>query len=70
MQDCKQKCTNSELILNLKTSRKPRFKAGSELQGKVNRVDVEILETSTEEMDSTELKLHFHMDACYSDREI
>ncbi|XOV67541.1 MAG: hypothetical protein ACFHU9_18155 [Fluviicola sp.] len=39
------------LDVRLKACRKPRFKAGSELSGKVNRIVINIDQTVNEELD-------------------
>ncbi len=52
-----QKCTSNDLEVQVKATARPRFKAGAELSGKVNRISVEVNEDLTEEMESIEVKL-------------
>ncbi|MDX2361563.1 MAG: hypothetical protein QNK23_12205 [Crocinitomicaceae bacterium] len=65
MENGNNSCTNSELVLNVKSKKSRSFKAGSELSAKVNLVDVEVVETLTEDFELTEINLQFKMDACY-----
>ncbi len=50
-----------DLIIKASIKRKPRFKAGSELSGRVNlkRVDVSVDDTSTEDTEAFDITLHF-----------
>lgn len=59
-----EKCSKSNLILEVKTNRKPRFKAGSELSSKVHKMAVELNEEINETSESIELKLHLTTEAC------
>ncbi len=59
-----EKCSKSDLIVNVKSSRRPRFKAGSELSGKVNMVEVDFNEEITEESEMVEVKLVLTSKAC------
>ena len=58
------RCKKSETEIILKTRRRPRFKAGSDLSSKVNRVAVEINEESTEEHEMIELKVQLFREEC------
>ncbi|MBD3638032.1 MAG: hypothetical protein HUJ25_11825 [Crocinitomicaceae bacterium] len=53
------KDSNKENALDIifKATKKPRFKAGSELSAKVNLVDINLNQESTEEMESIEVKV-------------
>jgi len=53
-----EKCVKSDLIVEVKAKRKPRFKAGSELSGKVNLVAIDFNEEIDEISESVELKIH------------
>lgn len=60
----KEKCTTDDLEVHVKSSVRPRFKAGAELSGKVNRLAVEVNEEQTEELDAIEVKLVLSREAC------
>lgn len=60
----KGKCTTSDLEVQVKATSKPRFKAGAELSGKVNRIAVEVNEEMTEEKESIEVKLVLSRELC------
>lgn len=58
---CKQ--IDTDVILRLK--RKPvRFKAGSDLQTRVNRISMDIDEESTEQTDMIKLKIEVFRESC------
>jgi len=52
----------STFDLAVKAAKRPRFKAGAELSGKVNLADIAIEETVNEESQNVELKMDFHCD--------
>ena len=58
------KCIQSETEVVLNMRRRPRFKAGSDLSSKVNRVAVEINEDSTEDHEVIELKVQLFREEC------
>ena len=58
------KCSQSETEVVLNMRRRPRFKAGSDLSTRVNRVAVEINEDSTEDHEMIELKVQFFREEC------
>jgi hypothetical protein len=60
----KENCSKSDLILQVKSKRISRFKAGSELSGKVNLVSVDFNEEIDETSESVELKLRLTSEAC------
>lgn len=60
----KENCSKSDLILQVKSKRISRFKAGSELSGKVNLVSVDFNEEIDETSESIELKLQLTSEAC------
>lgn len=62
-----EKCKKSDLIVEVKTRRRPRFKAGSELSGKVNLVAIDFNEEIDETSEMVELKLHLSSEACASE---
>lgn len=56
-----KRCTQSDLIVNVKGIAKPLFKAGAELTKSVNMVDIGWNESK--ECDSTVLDFHIHLKA-------
>lgn len=56
-----KRCTQSDLIVNVKRIAKPLFKAGAELTKSVNMVDIGWDERK--ECDSTVLDFHIHLKA-------
>jgi|TARA_B100000508_G_scaffold138542_1_gene134859 hypothetical protein len=62
-------CGQSDLIINLKTRNKVKFKAGAELSGQVNIVDIEYNDHHTEDEQIIDLKLHLKRNFC-SDKEV
>ncbi|MCO5268987.1 MAG: hypothetical protein M9897_08850 [Brumimicrobium sp.] len=57
----KEKNQCSDLIVKASIKRRPRFKAGSELSGRVNlkSVDVLVEDTSTEDAEAFDITLQF-----------
>lgn len=60
----KTKCTTNDLEVQVKATARPRFKAGAELSGKVNRIAVEVNEDLTDDMESIEVKLVLSKELC------
>ena len=60
----KGNCTTNDLEVQVKATSKPRFKAGAELSGKVNRIAVEVNEDLTEEKESIEVKMVLTRELC------
>lgn len=59
-----EKCKKSDLVVNVRSSRRPRFKAGSELSGKVNMVEVDFNEEANETSELVEVKIKLTSEAC------
>ena len=59
-----QSCQNSTLEIELRTSKRPRFKPGAELSGKVNKMSIDFNEVQTEELEQFEVKLKLDMERC------
>lgn len=59
-----ENCKKNDLIVNIKTRNPRRFKAGSELSGKVNLVAVEFNEEVSETSELLEVKLKISSEAC------
>ncbi|MFZ9029294.1 MAG: hypothetical protein ACO2Z9_09790 [Crocinitomicaceae bacterium] len=59
-----ENCTKSDLIVNVKTKRAPRFKAGSDLSNRVNHLDVDLNEELTDEHELVEVKLTLSSEWC------
>ena len=62
-----ESCSKSDLIVQVKSRRRPRFKAGSELSSKVNLVAVDFNEDSTEDTEMMEVKITLSSEACSPD---
>lgn len=60
----KDNCSKSDLIVQVKSRRKPRFKAGSDLSSKVNLVAVDFNEELTEDTELMEVKITLTSEAC------
>ena len=60
----KNDCYQSDLIINLKTRNKVKFKAGAELSGQVNIVNVDYNEEVTDKEHLLDLKLHLNRKGC------
>ncbi len=58
------KCTKSQTEVIVKSRRRPRFKAGSDLSTKVNRVAVEVNEESLQDHELIEVKIHLLREEC------
>lgn len=65
-ENCNEKCQNNDLIVNVKVTR-PRFKAGAELSGKVNIMDVVVNEEIGENFQEIEIKLRLTTETCVSE---
>lgn len=59
-----EQCTKSDLTVQVRASRKPRFKAGSDLSSKVNLVEVDFNEEITDDMELVEVKLTLSSQSC------
>ena len=57
-------CINSDLILNVKKKDVRRFKAGAELSGKVNKMDVTVDEDITDEAQEWKITLVLKSERC------
>lgn len=64
MEKVASECQNESLDLMIKARRAPRFKAGSELSAKVNRVVVDLNEETTDDAELFELKLELWFERC------
>ena len=53
----------------IRTKRKVRFKAGSDLSDKVNRVAVEVHEDAQNEQQITEISIHLFAEDCTNDQQ-
>jgi hypothetical protein len=66
-----QTCVSDNLEVQISTKNVVRFKAGAELSGKVNKVDVAVSEEVDETSETFGLKIVISRTACtYNDREI
>ncbi len=62
-------CKNDQLELMIRTKRNVRFKAGSDLSSKVNRVAVEVHEDAQNDQQSTEISIHLLAEDCTKDQQ-
>lgn len=62
--NCTNKCQKSDLIINVTKKNVTRFKAGAELSGKVNIMNVVFNEEIGENFEQLEIKLHLSSEAC------
>jgi len=62
--NCTTKCQKSDLIINVTKKNVTRFKAGAELSGKVNIMNVVFNEEIGENFEQLEIKLHLSSEAC------
>lgn len=62
-------CKSDQLDLMIRTKRKVRFKAGSDLSDKVNRVAVEVHEDAQNEQQITEISIHLFAEDCTNDQQ-
>jgi len=62
--NCKESCQKSDLIVNVKARNVGRFKAGAELSGKVNIMNVEVIEEIGDNFQDLHVKLHLSSEVC------
>jgi hypothetical protein len=60
MEDCKK----SDLIVNVRKKDVRRFKAGAELSGKVNIMDVDVIEEVNDTSELIEVKIKLSTESC------
>ena len=63
-------CTNSDLILNVKKKDVRRFKAGAELSGKVNKMDVDLVEDVTDTHEILAISIAMRSEKCLQKAEV
>lgn len=59
-----QTCVNEDLDIQVKATRRPRFKAGSELSGKVNRISIDVDQDETADAEKIAIKLIISSEVC------
>lgn len=57
-------CLNNELEVNVKATRRPHFKAGAEISGKMNLLNIEFNEDLREDREVIEVKLQLSSKSC------
>lgn len=62
--NCTNECQKSDLIINVTKKNVTRFKAGAELSGKVNIMNVVFNEEIGENFEQLEIKLQLSSEAC------
>ncbi len=63
-ENCNDSCFNDDLIVNVKSTRRPRFKAGAELSGKVNIMDVNVDQEIGDDFEALEIKIRLTTETC------
>lgn len=59
-----ENCANSNLEVHVTSTRRPRFKAGSDLSSRVNRMAVDFHEDLGEDLERVEIKLVLSSEVC------
>lgn len=59
-----QTCYNEDLNIEVKATKKPRFKAGAELSGKVNKISIDVDQDQTNDSESIGIKLTISSEVC------
>lgn len=59
-----ENCNKSDLTVQVRSKRTPRFKAGSELSGKVNLIAVDFNEEINDDSELVELKIQLTTESC------
>ena len=62
--NCAESCKKNDLIVNVKARNIGRFKAGAELSGKVNIMNVEVNEEIGGDFQDLEIRLHLSSEVC------
>jgi len=62
-------CKNDQLELMIRTKRNVRFKAGSDLSSKVNRVAVEVHEDAQDDQHVTEISIQLFSEDCVKNQQ-
>jgi hypothetical protein len=57
-------CFNEDLNIEVKATRRPRFKAGAELSGKVNRISIDVDQDETGDAEKIAIKLIISSEVC------
>ena len=57
-------CFNEDLNIEVKATRRPRFKAGAELSGKVNRISIDVDQDETGDAEKIAIKLIISSEIC------
>lgn len=63
-EDCNKTCQTNDLMVNVKATRRPRFKAGAELSGAVNIMDVNVDQEIGENFEAIEIKIRLNTETC------
>ena len=62
--NCSKTCQTNDLMVNVKATRRPRFKAGAELSGAVNIMDVNVDQEIGEDFEKIEIKIRLTTETC------
>lgn len=64
MDNLTKTCFNEDLNIEVKATRRPRFKAGAELSGKVNRISIDVDQDETGDAEKIAIKLIISSEVC------
>jgi hypothetical protein len=62
--NCAESCKKNDLIVNVKARNIGRFKAGAELSGAVNIMDVNVDQEIGENFEAIEIKIRLNTETC------
>lgn len=62
--NCNKTCQTEDLMVNVKATHRPRFKAGAELSGAVNLKEVTLDQEIGEDFETLEIKIRFSTETC------
>jgi hypothetical protein len=57
-------CTNSDFLLNVKTKKNIRFKAGADVSSSVNKMDVDLVENVTDTHEILAISIAMRSEKC------
>lgn len=63
-ENCNKTCQTNDLMVIVKATRRPRFKAGAELSGAVNIMDVNVDQEIGEDFEAIEIKIRLNTETC------
>ncbi len=64
MDNATKKCFNDDLNIEVRATKHPRFKAGAELSGKVNKISIDVNQDETDDAEKIAIKLLISSEVC------